>query len=56
LPVGLEAPARLAPCLGERHDLGVHNKVIWGGTPQLAKKGVVTEGKKRLHPVVRGGS
>jgi len=56
LPVGLEAPARLAPCLGERHDLGVHNKVIWGGTPQLTRKGVVTEDRKRLHPGVRAGS
>ena len=41
---------------GERHDLGVHNKVIWDGTPQLAKKSVVTEAKKTLHPGVRAGS
>jgi len=56
LPVGLEAPARLTPCLGKRHDLGIHNKVVWGSTPQLAKKGVVTEAKKTLHLGVRGGS
>jgi acyl-CoA hydrolase len=42
--------AALAPFLVHRRDLGVHSELIFGGIPDLVDAGVVTGGRKTVHP------
>lgn len=42
--------AALAPFLSHRRELGVHSELIFGGIPDLVDEGVITGGRKTLHP------
>ncbi len=42
--------APLASFLSDRHDLGVHSELVFGGIPALVEAGVVTGSRKTVHP------
>ncbi len=41
--------AAMAPFLSEKHDLGVHTELIFGGIPALVEQGVITGARKTVH-------
>lgn len=43
-------PAALSLFLDDKHDLGVHTELIFGGIPQLVESGVITGKRKSLKP------
>jgi len=42
--------AAMASFLTEKHDLGVHTELIFGGIPALVEQGVINGARKTLHP------
>ena len=42
--------AAMAPFLSEKHDLGVHTELIFGGIPALVEQGVINGARKTVHP------
>jgi 4-hydroxybutyrate CoA-transferase len=51
-----KVPAVLSVFLEDKHDLGVHTELIFGGIPQLVEAGVITGKRKTLKPGVVVGS